>query len=125
MAAGAYSSIFIATPLLAHMKSREPHVRELEKRVKARRRHEVDPYASVPAYTDDLPLASDPDSGGVPGGREEQPAATGTGGNRPQPTTGATGRGRVVPESRRPVRPSSGSGRSQPSRQSRSKRGKK
>src|SRR5919112_6058700 len=43
MAAGAYSSIFIATPLLAHMKSREPDVQELEKRVKARRRHEVDP----------------------------------------------------------------------------------
>src|SRR6478752_214683 len=38
MAAGTYSSIFIATPLLAHMKSREPDVQELEKRVKARRR---------------------------------------------------------------------------------------
>src|SRR6185369_2668014 len=59
MAAGAYSSIFIATPLLAHMKSREPDVQELEKRVKARRRHEVDRYASVPAYSDDLPIAAD------------------------------------------------------------------
>jgi preprotein translocase subunit SecF len=125
MAAGAYSSIFIATPLLAHMKSREPRVQELEKRLMARRRHEVDPYASVPAYTDDLPIADDPDAGPVRGGREEQPAATRAGGNRPQPNAEATGRGRVVPESRRPVRPSSGSGRSQPSRQSKSKRGKK
>jgi preprotein translocase subunit SecF len=124
MAAGAYSSIFIATPLLAHMKSLESDVQELEKRIKARRRHQVDPYASVPAYTDDLPIAADPDAG-PRGDREEQPASTRTGGNRPQPNTEATGRGRVVPESRRPVRPSSGSGRSQPSRQSKSKRGKR
>jgi preprotein translocase subunit SecF len=125
MAAGAYSSIFIATPLLAHMKSRESDVQELEKRVKARRRHEADRYAAVPAYTDELPIAADPNAG--PGGsdRDEQPAATRTGGNRPQPDTGAAGRGRVVPEPRRPVRPSSGSGRSQPSRQPKSKRGKK
>jgi preprotein translocase subunit SecF len=125
MAAGAYSSIFIATPLLAHMKALEPDVQELEKRVRARRRHEVDPYASVPAYTEDLPIADDPNAGAVRGDREEEPAATRPGGNRAQPNTGATGRGRVVPESRRPVRPSSGSGRAQPSRQSKSKRGKK
>ena len=125
MAAGAYSSIFIATPLLAHMKSLEPDVQELEKRIKARRRHEVDRYASVPAYTDDLPVGDDPNAGPPRGDREEQPASSRTGGNRPQPNTEATGRGRVVPEARRPVRPSSGSGRSQPSRQSKSKRGKR
>jgi preprotein translocase subunit SecF len=126
MAAGAYSSIFIATPLLAHMKSREAGAAELEKRIKARRAHDVDRYAQVPAYTEDMPISSDPDlappSAGV---GSEEPATTRPAGNRPRPSTEASGRGRVVPQSRGPVRPSSASGRSQPTRQSRSKRGKK
>ena len=125
MAAGAYSSIFIATPLLAHMKSREPDVQELEKRVKARRRHDVDRYASVPNFTDDMPIATDPNAAPTPGGREEQPATATSGGNRPQPNTDATGRGRVAPQARGPVRPSTSSGRVQPSRKPKSKRGKK
>ena len=126
MAAGAYSSIFIATPLLAHMKSSEAGVQELEKRLKARRRHEeVDRYASVPAYTDDMPIADDPDEASTRGGdRREEPAAARSG-NRPQSNTDAPGRGRVVPQSRGPVGPSSSSGRSQPSRKPKSKRGKK
>jgi preprotein translocase subunit SecF len=125
MAAGAYSSIFIATPLLAHMKAREPDVQELEKRLKARRRHEADRYASVPAYAEDMPIASDPNASPTRGEREEEPASVRSGGNRPQPNTGATGRGRVVPESRAPVRPSAASGRSQPTRKPKSKRGKR
>ena len=125
MAAGAYSSIFIATPLLAHMKSREPDVQELEKRVKARRRHEVDRYASVPTFTDDMSIATDPNAAPTPGGREEQPATATSGGNRPLPNTDATGRGRVAPQARGPVRPSTSSGRVQPSRKPKSKRGKK
>jgi preprotein translocase subunit SecF len=124
MAAGAYSSIFIATPLLAHMKSREPAVQELEKRLKSRRRHDADRYASVPAYADDMAVADNPDAAAA-AEREEQTAAARAGGNRPQPNTEATGRGRVVPPSRGPVRPSSSSGRAQPSRKSKSKRGKK
>jgi len=125
MAAGAYSSIFIATPLLAHMKSREPQVQELERRLKARRRHDVDRYASVPAYTDDMPIATDPDASPARGDRQEEPAAARSGGNRQQPNTDPTGRGRVVPQARGPVRPSSSSGRVQPSRKPKSKRGKK
>jgi preprotein translocase subunit SecF len=125
LAAGAYSSIFIATPLLAHMKSREPGVQELEKRLKARRRHEVDRYASVPSYAEDMPISADPNEPAAPGSREEEPAAARSGGNRPIPNTDAAGRGRVVPQSSRPVGPSSSSGRSQPTRKPRSKRGKK
>jgi preprotein translocase subunit SecF len=125
MAAGAYSSIFIATPLLAHLKSREADVKELEKRVKARRRHDVDRYASVPAFTDDMPIATDPNAAPTPGGREDQPATATSGGNRPRPNTDATGRGRVAPQARGPVRPSTSSGRVQPSRKPKSKRGKK
>jgi preprotein translocase subunit SecF len=125
MAAGAYSSIFIATPLLAHMKSRESGVQEQEKRIKARRRHEADRYASVPAYTDDLPIAGEPDRPAPGQSAADQPDASAVPGNRPRPSTEAIGRGRVVPPSRGPVRRSPASGRSQPSRQSRSKRGKK
>jgi len=124
MAAGAYSSIFIATPLLAHMKSKEAGVQEQERRIKARRRHDADRYASVPAFTEDLPIGADPNA--APGPRDVgEPAATRSGGNRPLPSTDAVGRGRVVPPSRGPVKPSSSSGRVQPSRQTKSKRGKK
>jgi preprotein translocase subunit SecF len=121
MAAGAYSSIFIATPMLAHMKSREAGVQEHEKRLKARRKHEADRYASVPTFTDDMPVASDPNAVPITGAA----SAAGTGGNRPVPSTEALGRGRVVPPARGPVRPSGASGRVQPTRQARSKRGKK
>ncbi len=123
MAAGAYSSIFIATPLLAHMKSRESGVQEHEKRLKARRRHEADRYASVPTFTDDMAVGDDPDAVPVTGAAAATAATTG--GNRPAPSTEALGRGRVVPPSRGPVRPSGASGRVQPTRQAKSKRGKK
>lgn len=43
VAAGTYSSVFIATPLLAGLREREPEMRELAKRVQAK--------ASVPAAT--------------------------------------------------------------------------
>ena len=41
MMAGAYSSIFIATPLLAQLKEREPDMKKLAKRVAARRAKEA------------------------------------------------------------------------------------
>ena len=125
MAAGAYSSIFIATPLLAHLKSKEAGVQDQERRIKARRRHDADRYAAVPAFTEDMPIAADPDAAPGPRGAGAPPPTAGTGGNRPVPSTGAVGRGRVVPPSRGPVKPSSSSGRAQPSRQTKSKRGKK
>ena len=56
MAAGAYSSIFIATPLLAHMKSTEAAVQLSDRRAKARQRHEADRYAAVPAFREDMPI---------------------------------------------------------------------
>jgi preprotein translocase subunit SecF len=123
MAAGTYSSIFIATPLLAQLKMREPAVQEQEKRIKTRRRHDADRYANVPAFTDDMPIATDPNV--VVAGAADGAAAPVSGGNRPQPSTEATGRGRVVPQARGPVAPSSASGRVQPARKPKSKRGKK
>ncbi len=125
MAAGTYSSIFIATPMLAHLKSLEPAVQEQEKRIKTRRRHDADRYANVPAFTDDMPIATDPNVA-VAGASDGAAAApVPSGGNRPLPSTDATGRGRVVPQSRGPVAPSSSSGRVQPARKPKSKRGKK
>ena len=116
MAAGAYSSIFIATPLLVQLKSKETDVLAAEKRA-ARRRHEADRYASVPAFTEDMPIQDEP--GAAPAAA--QPTRTPTAPTREE----ASGRGRVVPPARGPVQKSGASGRQQPSRQTRAKRGKK
>jgi preprotein translocase subunit SecF len=120
MAAGVYSSVFIATPLLAHLKSSENEVVLAEKRERARRRAQADRYASVPAFTDDMPVRAEPaidlpeDDGPV-----SEPVAA------PPRESEASGRGRVAPSAHGPVRQSGASGRAQPSRQPRSKRGKK
>ena len=123
MAAGAYSSIFIATPFLAHMKEKEAGNKALEKRLATRRRHEADRYASVPVFTEDMPPVRDEDDDldeddDEHAGHEVSATTTPS---RPVPT----GRGRVVPQAQRPVEKSPASGRTQPSRQPRSKRGKK
>jgi preprotein translocase subunit SecF len=127
MAAGAYSSIFIATPLLVHLKQNETEVVLAERRAKARERRSADRYAAVPVFKDDMPVV-DPDAAATPGGvlvddsdfmdeddYDDEPPAGGS---------EAMGRGRVVPTSQRPVGPSRASGRAQPTRQPRSKRGK-
>ncbi len=122
MAAGAYSSIFIATPLAVQLKSREKAVTEQDRRAKARARRDADRYADVPAFTEDMPVQGDageeptpfePDDTGAPPPTHSAP-------RRPQ----ASGSGRVVPEPKRPSAESNSSGRSQPMRQPRSKRGK-
>jgi preprotein translocase subunit SecF len=119
MAAGTYSSIFIATPLLAQLKANESEVQLAEKRAKARARQQADPYASVPAFTEDMPIQAEPGAAGAD--PAEDTSATPAARRSPE----AAGRGRVAPPSRGPVRSSGASGRQQPSRQSRSKRGKK
>jgi preprotein translocase subunit SecF len=131
MAAGTYSSVFIATPLLVHLKSTETEVVLAERRAKARERRTADRYAAVPVFKDDMPVVG-PDE-------ELDPADVGDDDfeddfdepERPQPATRpplapeAVGRGRVVPTPARPVTRSAASGRQQPSRQPKSKRGKK
>ncbi len=121
MAAGAYSSIFIATPLAVQLKSREKDITDQDARARARSRRDVDRYAEVPVFTDDLPMRESPDG--------EDPEEL-TEDERSQPVTApprrpeASGSGRVVPESRAPVSESRASKRSQPKREPRSKRGK-
>ena len=66
-----------------------------------------------------MPLADEPTPGREvrdPDEQDEVPAA-----RAPE----ATGRGRVVPQTNRPVRDSGASGRQQPTRSTKSKRGKK
>jgi preprotein translocase subunit SecF len=122
MAAGTYSSIFIATPLLVHMKQGEKANMDIERRLASKRRHEADRYASVPVFTEDMAVQAGHDDDTDDGlDDEHEVAATAPSPVPPVPT----GRGRVVPQQHKPVNPSSAAGRAQPTRQPRSKRGKK
>ncbi|MEU9749922.1 protein translocase subunit SecF [Streptomyces niveus] len=63
LAAGAYSSIFIATPLVADLKEREPSIRALKKRVEAKRKAAA-AKGEAPDYSDeggDEPRDAGPD----------------------------------------------------------------
>jgi preprotein translocase subunit SecF len=121
MAAGAYSSIFIATPLVVQLKELEPGIRAGDARaIRHRNRRQVDPYASVPVFREDMPISDEPgaepepdradaeEERGVRAGSVSRPARY-TAGERP---------------ASRPVSPSASAKRAQPSRKPRSQRGK-
>ncbi len=123
MAAGAYSSIFIATPLAVQLKSNEKEITQQDARAKARAKRDADRYANVPSFTDDMPVRDAPesfDSGWE--GDEEDPEARPV--QAPPRRPEASGSGRVVPEAKAPVRESGAAKRNQPTRQPRSKRTK-
>lgn len=54
LAAGAYSSIFIATPLVADFKEREPQIKQLKKRVLAKRKA-AEAKGEKPEYAQEAP----------------------------------------------------------------------
>ncbi|AOP46866.1 protein translocase subunit SecF [Streptomyces lydicus] len=85
LAAGAYSSIFIATPLVADLKNREPQMKALAKRVLAKRAA----AAAKGAGQEDAP---DEVSGAVEAGDDDGAAAVV--GPRHQPASRNRGRGR-------------------------------
>jgi preprotein translocase subunit SecF len=85
LAAGAYSSIFIATPLVADLKERDPQIKALKKRVLAKR------AAAKTKGDDGQDLADDQH-----GPDDEAPAAAGAGA-----VIGPRGRGRGRPTGRR------------------------
>jgi preprotein translocase subunit SecF len=99
IAAGTYSSIFIATPLLCDLKEREPAMRALARRVEQRRRSSAE-AAPAPA-SEPVPVGAEPVAAAASGAR---PAS------RPTP--------------RKAVQAPHGSGqaRAQPQRKSRSSR---
>jgi preprotein translocase subunit SecF len=128
MAAGAYSSIFIATPLVVQLKELEPGVRAGDARaLRHRSRDEVDRYASVPAFTDDMPIHDEPGSGT----RSTPPMSAAEDDREPEETGVSAGRARAPrstagerPASRA-VSPSASAKRAQPRRKPRSQRGKR
>jgi preprotein translocase subunit SecF len=122
MAVGVYSSVFLAPRVLVHLKSNETDVVLAERRAKARARREADKYAGVPSFKDDMPVYDEgEDLPDLVEDDEDEVEATPTTTRAPE----AVGRGRVAPTPARPVGNSSASGRQQPSRQPKSKRGKK
>lgn len=130
MAVGVYSSVFLAPRILVHLKSREKAVIDAERRAKARSR-QADKYANVPAFTEDLPVPDRPQEledldnlDDVPDLDDEDGVVAETPRRSRQPRPDVRGRGRTAPAPHRPVRESGASGRPQPTRQSRSKRGK-
>ncbi|MFJ9468859.1 protein translocase subunit SecF [Streptomyces caniferus] len=84
LAAGAYSSIFIATPLVADLKEREPQMKALAKRVKAKR---AAAEAKGAGQEDPQDAASDAADG-------EDEDGTAVVGPRRQPASRNRGRGR-------------------------------
>ncbi|MGL4173453.1 MAG: protein translocase subunit SecF [Actinomycetota bacterium] len=77
VATGAYSSIFIATPLLATLREREPHMRALSKRVLAKRAEaaEHDQLRSDDASNDHDPERFVTVDSARPGHPESEPAS--------------------------------------------------
>ncbi|MEU6919561.1 protein translocase subunit SecF [Streptomyces olindensis] len=84
LAAGAYSSIFIATPLVADLKEREPQMKALKKRVLAKRSQAAAQGETAQAETADESYGDEPE--------DAAPAAVV--GPRNQPASRSRGRGR-------------------------------
>ncbi|WAU80860.1 protein translocase subunit SecF [Streptomyces sp. Qhu-G9] len=88
LAAGAYSSIFIATPLVADLKEREPQIKALRKRVLAKRSaaaakgESLEAPVAAQVYDDEEPEDATPAVVG-PRGQRAQPSARGRGRGRP------------------------------------------
>jgi preprotein translocase subunit SecF len=128
MAAGAYSSIFIATPLVVQLKEREPGVKAGDARaMRHRSRQDVDRYASVPTFTEDMALEDAPDEDNARASRstvaddDREPEETGVSAaptRTPRSTAGER------PASKQ-VSPSAAAKRAQPQRKPRSQRGKR
>jgi preprotein translocase subunit SecF len=127
MAAGAYSSIFIATPLLVQLKEMEPGVKAGDARARRHKsRRPADRFAEVPVFTEDMPIRDDSDDlgdlddAGPEPGEDEPPGPVAPGPTGPRTVTAGQ-----RPPSARPVSDSSAAGRPQPTRKPRSQRGKR
>ncbi len=122
MAAGAYSSIFIATPLVVQLKELEPGIRTGDARaLRHRARREADRYAAVPAFADDMPVPDTADELADLDDDEREPESTGAT-RAPVRTPRSTAGERPAS---RAVSPSASAKRAQPSRKPRSRRGKR
>jgi preprotein translocase subunit SecF len=126
MAVGLYSSVFIATPLVVQLKEYEPGVKAGDARaLRNHKRKQVDPFASVPAFTEDMPEYDEPtDRDSVTSEDDDEPTAAAA-----RAGSAATGRTPRYTAGERPagrsVSPSASAKRAQPQRKPRSQRGKK
>jgi preprotein translocase subunit SecF len=122
MAAGLYSSVFIATPLVVQLKELEPGIKAGDARaMRHTKRKEADRFANVPAFTEDMPVYDEPGRTAEPPEPDEEPRPGAVGvttPNRSRYTAGERPAGRSVT-------PSASAKRSQPERKPRSQRGKK
>ncbi|WP_031515344.1 protein translocase subunit SecF [Streptomyces sp. NRRL F-5123] len=105
LTAGAYSSIFIATPIVAELKEQEPQMKSLRKRVLAKRKADAAKAKEAAARGEDPEDASAEASGSDDGdddGDDAATAAAGAGvvspraqsGTRPRSQPGSRGNGR-------------------------------
>ncbi|WP_300681721.1 protein translocase subunit SecF [Nocardioides sp.] len=123
MAAGVFSSVWVAPRILVHLKSGENEVKLAEKRARARERS--DKYANVPSFTENMAVAEEPDELEEYGDDDGDTGAQVGAGPRQASNTSAYGKGRIAPAPNGPVEDSGAAGRPQPSRKPRSQRGKK
>jgi preprotein translocase subunit SecF len=77
--AGAYSSLFVASPLLAYLKEREPRYRDIKKRVEARGGDRDVVAATIAAGGARVRLPNRPAGGGTGGGKARGPRTQGEG----------------------------------------------
>ncbi|MFC5730116.1 MULTISPECIES: protein translocase subunit SecF [Nocardioides] len=126
MGVGVYSSVMLAPRILVHLKSQETEVQLQARRAKAKQRALADRYAAVPVFKDDVPVTPSRDRDSLD--LDEPDELVEADEEEERPTRGAAaamGKGRIAPTPNRPVGESRSSGRNQPVRQTRSKRGKK
>ncbi|MEX3106849.1 MULTISPECIES: protein translocase subunit SecF [unclassified Streptomyces] len=83
LAAGAYSSIFIATPLVADLKEREPQIKALRKRVLAKRSQATTEVEHPQDASSEGAEEYDDDAAAAVVGPRNQPASRGRGRGRP------------------------------------------
>ncbi|MGC5564507.1 protein translocase subunit SecF [Streptomyces sp. FR-108] len=89
LAAGAYSSIFIATPLVADLKEREPQIKALRKRILAKRA-----AAAAKGESLETPVVERSYDDEEPEDDDAAPAVVGPRAQRAQPSSRSRGRGR-------------------------------
>jgi preprotein translocase subunit SecF len=103
IAAGTYSSVFIATPLLVELRMREPEMKDQEQRVLRRRREEKERLAEPVLAGVAAPAGLETPGGASPAAVAVEPKRElrqGSGGQRQQPRRGS-GTGRNRPGGRR------------------------
>lgn len=130
MGVGVYSSVMLAPRILVHLKMQESEVQLQARRAKAKQRALADRYSAVPVFKEDGTPVARP---GADGANLDEPAELRDEDDTPDrggalgtvTSTDPFGKGRTVPPANRPVSDTGSSGRAQPVRQPRSKRGKK